>query len=271
MNEKIIMVTGATDGIGLVTANLLAILGHRVIIHGRTEAKAHAVADGIQQEVDDCNIYSYGADLGNLAEVADLAENVLRDHERLDGLINNAGIGPGSDAARALSTDGHELRFQVNYLSLVYLTDLLLPALLAARGRIVNVASAAQEALDLDDLMTEKRFSGIKSYARSKLAVIMYSFDLAQRLEGAGVTVNAMDPGSLLATKMVAEMGTDVWGKAEDGAKREVDLATHTEYDGITGKYYSEGIESRAHEQAYDPAVRASLWTQTMDLLKKVK
>ncbi len=265
---KTFLITGATDGVGRITAELLAEQGQEIIIHGRTETKAADVAITIQRDTENNAIYGYHADLGRLDEVHAFANQVLTNHPRIDGLINNAGIGPAAaHGQRLLSADGHELRLQVNYLSLVLLTELLLPALKEANGRVVNLASAAQEKIDLNDLMTEKQFSGMKAYARSKLAVVMYSFMLAERLKGTGVTVNALDPGSLLATKMVGEMGTGAWGSAEDGAKREVQLALSPELDGTTEKYFSEGSIERAHAQAYDNNVRTALWAQTKDLL----
>ncbi|MCH9695542.1 MAG: SDR family NAD(P)-dependent oxidoreductase [Gammaproteobacteria bacterium] len=265
---KTFLVTGATDGVGRITARLIAELGHEVLVHGRTASKATDAAKKIQQETANNSVHGYHADLGDLDEVRTIAGQVLTNHPRIDGLINNAGIGPAAARGeRVLSTDGHELRFQVNYLSLVLLTELLLPALKAANGRVVNLASVAQEEIDLNDLMTEKRFSGMKTYARSKLAVVMYSFTLAERMKNIGVMVNAMDPGSLLATKMVSAMGVGASGSAEDGARREVQLALSPEFDGTTGKYFSEGYIDRAHAQAYDNNVRIALWAQTKNLL----
>ncbi len=265
---KTFLITGATDGVGRITAQLLAEQDHEVLVHGRTDAKAAEVADVIRRETASDSIHGYHADLGRLDEVRTLADQVLTNHPSIDGLINNAGIGPAApDGDRALSADGYELRFHVNYLALVLLTELLLPALKAGQGRIINLASAAQEKIDLNDLMTEKGFSGMKAYARSKLAVVMYSFTLAERLRDTGLTVNAMDPGSMLATKMVDEMGIGAWGSPEDGAKREVHLAISTEVGGTTGKYFSEGHIGRAHAQAYDSNARTALWAQTEALL----
>ncbi len=265
---KTFLITGATDSVGRITARLLAEQGHEVLLHGRTETRVADVADAIRREIASDSIRGYHADLGRLDEVRALADRVLTNHPSIDGLINNAGIGPAAaHGERLLSPDGHELRFQVNYLSLVFLTESLLPALKAATGRIINLASAAQEQIDLNDLMTEKGFSGMRAYARSKLAVVMYSFTLAERLKDTGVTVNAMDPGSMLATKMVGEMGAGAWGSAEDGAKREVHLAISPEVDGTTGKYFSEGRIGQAHVQAYDNNARTALCAQTEALL----
>lgn len=266
---KTFLITGATDGVGKITARLLAEQGHEVLIHGRTESKTAEVADAVKRETASNAIHGYHADLGHLDEVRAFADRVLTNHPRIDGLINNAGLGPAAaHGERVLSADGHELRFQVNYLSLVLLTESLLPALKTAKGRIINLASAAQEEIDLNDLMTEKRFSGMRTYARSKLAVVMYSFTLAERLKDSGVTVNAMDPGSMLATKMVGEMGGDAWGSAEDGAKREMHLAISPEVGSTTGTYFSEGRIERAHAQAYNNNARTALWAQTEALLE---
>jgi NAD(P)-dependent dehydrogenase (short-subunit alcohol dehydrogenase family) len=266
--NKTFLITGATDGVGRITAGLLAKEGYEVLIHGRTKSKVANVASAIRQETGNNAVHGYHADLSNLNEVRALANNIITKHERLNGLINNAGVGPAIiQSERALSHEGHELRFQVNYLALVLLTELLLPVLNKAKGRIINLASAAQEEIDLNDLMTKKNFTGMRAYARSKLAVVMYSFSLAERIKASGVTVNAMDPGSMLATKMVSDMGSSAWGSAEDGAKREMHLSISTELNGKTGKYFSEGVIQQAHIQAYDSTLRAALWAQTKELL----
>jgi len=265
---KTILITGATDGIGRLTALALAGQGHNILVHGRTAEKVAATVDAIKTETGNNDIEGYPADLSDLDTVRAMARDLLAAHPKLDVLINNAGIGPSANGGRrTLSADGLELRFQVNYLATVLISELLLPLLQAARGRIVNLGSAAQEDLDLNDLTTEKGFSGMKAYARSKLAVVMYTFTLAERLAETGVTANAMDPGSMLATKMVAEMNAGSIGRPEDGAEREVYLATSPAVDGVSGKYFSDNRIAQARAQAYDNLIREALWAQTKRIL----
>src|SRR5690606_12927261 len=181
--------------------------------------------------------------------------------ERLDALVNNAGIGSGPRGApRALSRDGIELRFAVNYLAHYVLTRGLLDLLLrSAPARIVNVASAGQEALDFDDLMLEHGYSGWRAYCQSKLAQILFTFDLAEELRGTGVTVNCLHPSSLMPTKMVMESFGHAMSTIEQGVEATARLVTDPKLDGVTGRYFDVLREARAHPQAYDPAARRAL------------
>ncbi|WP_246014633.1 SDR family NAD(P)-dependent oxidoreductase [Geomonas oryzae] len=196
----VVMITGATDGLGARVAAGLAELGATVLLHGRNPEKGKRVLEEIGAASGSDRLHYYNADLSSLAEVEVLAEEVAADWRGLDVLINNAGLGAGPEPQhRETSADGYELRFAVNYLAPVLLSYRLLP-LLRLRGeetgeaRIVNVASVAQHAIDFEDVMLERDYDGMRAYSQSKLALIMFSFDLARELAGSPVTVNAMHP-----------------------------------------------------------------------------
>lgn len=261
--DQTILVTGATDGIGRGTAAALARQGAHVILHGRDRDKLAAVRDVIAAETESDKLQTYSADFASLAEVRYLGEALARDQERIDVLINNAGIGRGGkgEEQRTLSIDGIELRFQVNHLAPFLLAHLLLPCLKAAApARIVNVASAAQTAIDFDDVMLETGYSGMRAYSQSKLAMVMATFELAARLDPAEVTVNALHPGSLLDTKMVREGFGPPMGPVETGIEAATYLATSPDLEGVTGQYFDETRKARAHKQAYDDQARKDLW-----------
>ena len=204
----------------------------------------------------------YLADLASLEEVRHLAAEVARDHERLDVLVSNAGIGttlPG-DGERMESADGIELRLAVNFLA-GWLLARLLPQLAAADGaRIVNVASAGQMPIDFDDPMLERGYSGVRAYCQSKLAQIMATIDQAERLAPAGVTANALHPATYMPTKMVVHAGTTPVSSLEEGAEATVRLAAGDDVAGVTGRYFTGLREARADAQAYDADARRRLW-----------
>ena len=262
MPDPTILVTGATDGIGRLTALRLAETGATLLLHGRTSGRVDAVVTEARETAGDERVHGVVADFAALAAVRDMAARITAAHPRLDVLINNAGVGLGgrSGVPRELSRDGHELRFQVNYLAPILLTRRLLPSLVAAApARIVNVASLGQAAIDFDDVMLERGFDGFRAYRQSKLALVMATFDLAAELAGSGVTVNALHPGSLLDTKVVREAFGEARGKPEEGAAAEVALATAADFDGVSGRFFDQTVEARALDQAYDDEARRRL------------
>jgi NAD(P)-dependent dehydrogenase (short-subunit alcohol dehydrogenase family) len=262
IEEQIILVTGSTDGIGRITAEKLTGMGATVLVHGRSRDKCTATLRAIRENTGSNKLRYYVADLSSLAAVRSLAEEIASDHPRLHVLINNAGGGPGAASGknRPLSKDGHELLFAVNYLAPFLLTHLLTPVLeKSAPARIVNVTSAAQERIDFDDVMLERDYGLMRAYARSKLALAMFTFDLAEQLQAEEIAVNCLHPGSLLDTKMVRESSAAPLGTAESGAEVEIYVATDPGLEGRTGIYFEEKREARAHEQAYDRAARKKL------------
>jgi NAD(P)-dependent dehydrogenase (short-subunit alcohol dehydrogenase family) len=263
VQELTVLVTGATDGLGRLVAEQLATEGAAVVLHGRDPARGERALDEIRASSGDGKVRYYNADFSSLDEVRRLAEEVTAREERLDVLINNAGIGggPRGNRERALSRDGYELRFQVNYLAGFLLTTELLPLLRrTAPARIVNVASAGQTPLDFGDVMLERAYDGRRAYGQSKLAQIMFTFELAERLDPAEVTVNVLHPASLMNTKMVLESFGEAWTTVEEGAEATLRLATSSDLDGVTGRYFDGLREASANGQAYVPEARRQLW-----------
>jgi NAD(P)-dependent dehydrogenase (short-subunit alcohol dehydrogenase family) len=262
LDEQVILVTGATDGLGRGVAERLAAGGATVLVHGRDDARGEATIRDIRDATGNERLRWYRADLASLADVRALAERVTADEPRLDALVNNAGIGttlPG-DGARQVSADGYELRFQVNYLAHYLLTRLLLPVLeRSAPARIVNVSSAGQAPIDFDDVMLERHYEGYLAYCRSKLAQIMFTVDLADELADRGVTANALHPGTFMPTKIVTHAGVDPLTPLEQGVDATVGLAIDPALDGVTGRYFDGRRESRPNPQAGDAAARRRL------------
>jgi NAD(P)-dependent dehydrogenase (short-subunit alcohol dehydrogenase family) len=261
------LITGATDGVGRVVVRALAQQGWRVLVHGRDRGRGEALAREIEQAGGSATFLA--ADLASLAEVRRLADAVKQQTGRLDLLINNAGIGSvGSAPGRQTSADGHELRFAVNYLAGFLLTHLLLPLLKAsAPARIVNVASAGQQAIDFSDVMLTRGYSGGGAYRQSKLAQILFTVDLAQELEGSGVIANALHPSTYMNTTMVRQSGTTPISTVEDGAAAILQLAVSPALDGKSGLYFNVLREARADSQAYDAEARRRLRVLSLKLV----
>ncbi|HEX3522435.1 MAG TPA: SDR family NAD(P)-dependent oxidoreductase, partial [Stellaceae bacterium] len=185
--KKTVLITGSTDGVGRYVAERLAVERWRVIVHGRDRARGEAVVERITKGGGEAQFFV--ADLSSLAEVRLLADAVRRDCDGLDALVSNAGIGT-SGSKREFSADGFELRFAVNYLAGFLLTRLMLPALEKRQSaRIVNVSSAGQQPIDFSDVMLTRAYSGVRAYCQSKLAQVMFTFDLAKELAGRRIAV----------------------------------------------------------------------------------
>jgi NAD(P)-dependent dehydrogenase (short-subunit alcohol dehydrogenase family) len=260
------LVTGATDGVGRVVARELARQGWRVLVHGRDRTRGEALAREIGQAGGRATFLA--ADLASLAEVRRLADEVRQHTDRLDLLINNAGIGTAGNApGRQTSADGHELRFAVNYLASFLLTRLLLPLLKASTpARIVNVASAGQQAIDFSDVMLTRHYSGSVAYRQSKLAQILFTIDLADELKGSGVIANTLHPSTYMNTTMVRQSGTTPISTVEDGAAAILQLAVGPALEGRSGLYFNVLRESRADPQAYDAGARRRLRALSLEL-----
>jgi NAD(P)-dependent dehydrogenase (short-subunit alcohol dehydrogenase family) len=259
-----ILITGATDGLGRALAGALASRGATVLVHGRSDQRLEATLRGIRRATSSERGRRYHADLASLDEVRRLGRDVTRDVPRLDVLVNNAGIGFGRRGApREESADGYELRFAVNYLAPFLLTHLLLPLLeRSVPARVVNVASAGQAPVDFEDPMLTRRYDGVRAYCQSKLALVAFTVELAQRLaaRGAGVTVNALHPATFMDTKMVREFGVRPTSTVQQGLEATLRLVLSPELEGVSGRYFDGLREARAEAQAYDPEARRALW-----------
>ena len=265
--EATILVTGATDGLGKRLARELAAKGTTVLVHGRSPERLEATLEEVRSQTSSQKVGSYLADLSSLAAVRDLADRIISEYDRLDVLVNNAGI---IVQERKESEDGYELTFAVNYLSHFLLTSLLLPLLKdSAPARVVNVASAGQSPIDFDDPMLERGYDAMRAYAMSKLAQIMFTFELAERLSGTGVSVNALHPASLMDTKMVLDTFGYTMSTVEEGTEAVVRLAVSPELEGVTGRYFDGTREARANRQAYDPQARDRLWVLSEELCRR--
>jgi NAD(P)-dependent dehydrogenase (short-subunit alcohol dehydrogenase family) len=251
-----ILITGATDGLGRALATRAHAEGWDVLAHGRSEERLATLA----QELD--GVRTFRADLASLAAVAGLADAVLGTVDRLDALVGNAGIGsivPG-DGERMESEDGHELRFAVNYLAEYALARRLLGLLRDSKpARIVQVASAGQMPIDFADVMLRRAYDGTRAYSQSKLAQIMLAFDLAQELDGVGVTATALHPGTYMPTKMVLGSGIAPVTPLEHGVDATWRLIADPAVEGVSGRYFDGTRERRPHGQALDPDDRTAL------------
>ena len=242
-----VLITGSTDGHGLALARRLAADGAEVLVHGRDEEKVQRVVADIAAQ------RGYVADLASLDAVRGFAERVAADHDTLDVLVNNAGV---ATMERRTSDDGFELDFAVNYLSHFLLTLQLLDRI---RSRIVNVASIGQQAIDFDDVMLERDFDPARAYCQSKLAEILFTISLAERL-GDSPTVNALHPATFMDTNMVRGMGQHPASTVDEGMEATLRLAVDEDVEGVTGKFFDGQRESSADPQAYDADARRRLW-----------
>jgi NAD(P)-dependent dehydrogenase (short-subunit alcohol dehydrogenase family) len=262
--EATILVTGATDGLGRRVAQELAAKGATVLLHGRSPERLEATLEELRSQTGSEKVNSYLADLFSLAAVRHLAERIFSEHDRLDVLVNNAGL---ISPERGESEEGYELTFAVNYLSHFLLTRLLLPLLKdSAPARIVNVASAGQSPVDFSNLMLERGYDAMKAYSQSKLAQVMFTFELAEHLRDTGVTVNALHPASLMDTKMVQSTFGYTMSTVEEGTQAVVRLAVSPKVEGVTGHYFDGRRQARANRQAYNPRVRNRLWVLSEQL-----
>jgi NAD(P)-dependent dehydrogenase (short-subunit alcohol dehydrogenase family) len=257
-----ILITGATDGLGKGLARALARDGTTLLLHGRDESRGEETIREIGTETGNDRPSFIRADLASLDEVRQMAQRVLDEHDELDVLVNNAGIGttlPG-DGRRMESRDGYELRFQVNYLSGFLLTRLLTPLLTAsAPARIVNVSSAGQMPIDFDDVMLEHGYDPVHAYCQSKLAQVMFTLDLAEDLAGQGVTATCLHPATFMPTKMVFHARGSATSTLEEGVEATLRLVADPALEGATGRYYSGTREASADSQAYDSSARRRL------------
>ncbi|MFG2654777.1 SDR family NAD(P)-dependent oxidoreductase [Streptomyces sp. NPDC048425] len=268
MNPRITLITGATQGLGRGIALDLATRGDTLLLHGRDAGRLEAVAADVRAAAPDATVRTYLADLSDLDQVRAMADRVRDAEPRLDVLVNNAVASAGAEPLRReLSAQGHELRFAVNHLAPYALIRGLLPLLTAsAPARVVNVASMGQERIDFDDVMLERDYEGLRAYCRSKLALIMATFELGTELDGTGVTVNALHPAHLMDTEGVRAYGFTPMTGIDEGVRPTVRLITDPELGSTTGRYFDRFTDTRAHEQAYDKEARRRLMALTDEL-----
>lgn len=270
MQGKICLVTGATSGIGKATAQALAQMGATVVIVGRNPAKCAAVVDEIKQSSGNDAVEAIVGDLSIMAEVRQIADQFKAKYKNLHVLVNNAG---GVFWKRQVTSEGFERTFALNHLNYFLLTHLLLDTLKAsAPARIVNVSSDSHKTahLDFDDLQSEKSGAGLNAYGRSKLANVVFSYELARRLEGTGVTVNVLHPG-LVRTGFADSLGAvpaAIFGfvmrfvalTPEQGAQTSVYLATSPDVENVSGKYWEKSKALQSGRAAYDESTWTRLW-----------
>jgi NAD(P)-dependent dehydrogenase (short-subunit alcohol dehydrogenase family) len=277
MTGKTVLITGGTGGIGRASAIGLAALGARVGITGRDRARAEDAAAAIARATGNPAVDVFVADMTSQAEVRRLGTDVLAAYPRLDVLLNNVG---GFWSHRHVTADGLERTFALNHLAPFLLTNLLLDRLKAsAPARVVTVSSAAHSMgkIDFDYLMGERRYSGQEAYNDSKLANVMFTYELARRLEGTGVTANALHPG-ITSTAFGAEDTARGWGplialmrpfmkSPERGADTPIYLASSPDVDGLSGTYFADRKAKGSHKSSYDTATTARLWQVSAELV----
>jgi len=250
--QKTILITGSTDGIGLETAKTLATMGHNVLLHGRNPAKLEQIERTVSWLAEGGRVESYLADLSRMADVDALAKAVMDKHDSLDVLINNAGI---YKTPKPITKDGLDVRFLVNTIAPYLLTKRLMP-LIGLSSRVVNLSSAAQSSVNPEALAGRVRLSDdFEAYAQSKLAITMWSHSMALSFKDDGPVIVAINPGSLLATKMVKE-GFGMPGKdIHIGSEILVRAALSDEFTAASGMYFDNDIGQfgSPHPNALDP------------------
>jgi NAD(P)-dependent dehydrogenase (short-subunit alcohol dehydrogenase family) len=257
IEQQVILVTGATDGLGQAVATELADQGATLLLHGRSQERGERTLSAITARTGNTKLTYYRADFESLAEIRDFADRILAEHDQLDVLLNNAAL--GIDPVRRVTHDGHEATFQVDYLAPYMLNYLLEPPLVAsAPSRIVNVASAGQAPISFDDVMLERTYDGMQAYCQAKLAAIMLTLDRATELSGTGVTVNCVHPAFNMPTKIVTHMFTPQSAIA-DGVRSTLRLITDPALNDVTGRYFDQTSEAHALPQAYDDHARRRL------------
>lgn len=268
MEGKIVLVTGATSGIGKATAMGLAKMGASMVLVGRSDDRLAATGDAIARETGNCPVL-LRADLSSMSEVRDLAARIREKVARLDVLINNAGTIVGG---RRLTADGYEYTFALDHLSPFLLTNLLLDVLISsAPSRVITVSSMAHFAgkVHFDDLMLERGYGPWKAYCQTKLANVMFTYELARRLEGTGVTSNCVNPGGVRTRFGNEASGLVRFGlvairplelSPEKGARTSIYLASSPEVKDVTGRYFVREKARRSSPASYDMDAARRLW-----------
>ena len=278
MQEKVCIVTGANSGIGKATALGLAQMGATVVMVCRDQTRGEEAQKEIKTISGNEAIDLILADMTSQASIHELAENIQQHYQQLYALINNAGV---VNLKRRETSDGFEATFAVNYLAPFLLTNLLLEKLKAsAPARIVNVSSESHQAgyINMDDLQSEQHYKFMRAYGQSKLALVLFTYELARRLQGTGVTANCLHPG-FVATN-IGQNGVGSVGRRiikpiysrlgispEEGAKTSLYLASSPEIEGVTGKYFIKSIPVRSAPISYDETLQRQLWDESAKLV----
>jgi len=277
MQGKTVLVTGATSGIGLIAARELARMGAQLTIVSRYPLKCASVAEQIKNETGS-PVEFIAADLSTLAGILQAAATFKQRHTHLHVLINNAGA---VFFRRELTVDGLERTFALNHLNYFLLTNLLLDILKAsAPARIVNVSSGSHlgASIDFDNLQGERHFHGMQAYGQSKLANVLFTYELSRRLNGSSVTSNALHPGSVATgfarnNGLLFNLGTKFVGlflrKPEQGAQTSIYLASSPEVEGVTGKYFVDCKAVDSSPLSHDQALAEKLWQVSLELTGK--
>jgi NAD(P)-dependent dehydrogenase (short-subunit alcohol dehydrogenase family) len=275
MDEKVCLITGATSGIGKATAMGLANMGASVVMVGRDRGRGQAALAEIKEGSANASVDLMLADLSSQQEIHRLADDFKEAYPQLDVLINNAGV---IRSKRVTTADGIEMTFAVNHLASFLLTNLLLDLLKAsAPSRIVNVASGEQRngIIDFNDLQGEKGYKTAKAYSQSKLATVLFTYELARRLEGTGVAVNCLHPGVVgtnLGSGVSGVFGftvralTPLMKSSEKGAETSIYLASSPEVEGLSGKYFVKKAEARSSDVSHDQRLARRLWEVSAEL-----
>ena len=260
---KTILITGATDGIGQQTALDLAEKGHEIILHGRNNSRGHETLKAIQNQTRNSKLHYFNADLTDFSEISKLADTIKSGFEKMDVLINNAGV---FETQKVILLNGFERTFMVNYLAHFSLTLQLLGLIKnAEEGRIVNVSSMAQAGtMDFDNLNGEKYFDGYNAYAVSKLENILFTYKLAKELKDTSITVNALHPG-VISTKLLHAGWGSGGASLNEGSKTSVFLATSESIKDKTGLYFVNSQERRSSAISYDKKIQDRLWEISLE------
>lgn len=281
MKNKIVLVTGATNGIGKMAALELARMGAELVLVARSQSKLDETAQEIRAQTNNHQVQTIRADLSSLREIRNAVGEFLDRWDRLDVLLNNAGA---LFLRRQESIDGHEMTFALNHLNYFLLTDLLLATLeetarKEGEARIVNVSSGlhAKAHLDFEDLQDKKSYSGMAVYSRSKLMNVLFTYELARRLEGTSVTSNALEPGVVrtgfgrnngrLASHLVMPIIQMFAKSPQQGAETSVYLASSPEVKEISGKYWEDRQQKLSSETSREIAVQQRLWSVSQELV----
>jgi NAD(P)-dependent dehydrogenase (short-subunit alcohol dehydrogenase family) len=268
LKEKLILITGSTDGIGKETALELINLGAHVIIHGRSQKKVELTIKEIKNKTNSNSISGIDADLGSFDQIIKMSNKIYEEFDRLDILINNAGV---FKPERHITQEGLEETFAINYIAPFLLTNLLLDQMKNKNSmRIVNVASQVHSNhIDLNNLQFESKYTGTKAYAQSKTCLILFTYYLAEKLKNSNITVNCLHPG-IINTKLLKEaMGINGGITVSKGAEALIYVAMAPELENVTGKYFTNNIPEPSKAITYNKEIQKKLWLRTEEIIRR--